>query len=111
MRRYCFKSTIGVSRGDWAKYGHIAALQTLDEFKVVAIGSRTQATADAVAEEYGIPNAFNDGQTLIEYPDVDLVAVLTPALEIIDRMFATSEASFAKIVYHRSPARWSERPL
>jgi predicted dehydrogenase len=70
-----------VGTGGWAKYGHIAALQTLDEFQVVALGSRTQATADAVAEEYGIADAFSDELALINHRDVDLVVVLTPALD------------------------------
>lgn len=71
-----------VGTGGWARYGHIAALKTLsDEFKVVAIGSRSQANAEKVANEFGVPNAFTDEQALIEHPDVDLVAVLTPALD------------------------------
>ena len=70
-----------VGTGGWARYGHIAALNTLDEVELVAIGSRTQATADAVAAQYGIPNAFSDEQALIDHPDVDLVVVLTPALD------------------------------
>lgn len=38
-------------------------------------------TADAVAEQYGIPNAFSDEQALIDHPDVAPVPVLTPALD------------------------------
>jgi predicted dehydrogenase len=70
-----------VGTGGWAKYGHIASLQTLEEFEIVAIGSRTQTTADAVAQEYSIPNAFSDELALINHPDVELVVVLTPALD------------------------------
>jgi predicted dehydrogenase len=70
-----------VGTGGWAKYGHIGALKTLDAFEVVAIGSRTQATADAVANEFAIPHAFSDEQALIAHPNVDLVVVLTSALD------------------------------
>lgn len=91
-----------VGTGGWARYGHIAALQTLDEFEVVAIGSRTQATADAVAGEYGIPNAFGDEQTLIDHPDVDLVAVLTPALD---------HARLARLVIAAGKDVYTEWPL
>ena len=60
------RSGVGiVGTGGWAKYGHIAALKTLEEFEVVAIGSRTQATADAVARDYDIAHAFSDEQALI----------------------------------------------
>lgn len=78
------KKKIGVGivgTGGWAKYGHIAALQTLDEFEVIAIASRSQETADATAREFNIPHAFSNEQDLINHPDVDLVSVLTPALD------------------------------
>lgn len=38
-------------------------------------------TTDAVAEQYGIPNAFSDEQATIDHPVVAPVAVLTPALD------------------------------
>jgi len=69
---------------------------------VVAIGSRTQATADAVAQEYGIPNAFSDEQMLINHPDVDLVAVLTPALD---------HARLARLVIAAGKDVYTEWPL
>jgi predicted dehydrogenase len=91
-----------VGTGGWARYGHIAALKTLDEFEIVAVGSRTQATADAVAEKYGIPHAFSDEQALIDHPDVDLVVVLTPALD---------HARLAKRVIAAGKDVYSEWPL
>lgn len=91
-----------VGTGGWAKYGHISALQTLDEFEVVAIGSRTQATAAAVAQQYGIANAFSDEQALISHPDVDLVAVLTPALD---------HARLARLVIAAGKDVYTEWPL
>lgn len=91
-----------VGTGGWAKYGHIAALQTLDSFEVVAIGSRTQAAADKVAKEFGIANAFSDEQALIDHPDVDLVAVLTPALD---------HALLARLVIASGKDVYTEWPL
>jgi len=70
-----------VGTGGWTRYGHIAALKTLDEFEIVAICGRTPGKAQQLADQVGIPNAFDDEQALIAHPDVDLVIVLTPALD------------------------------
>lgn len=70
-----------VGTGGWARYGHIASLKTLDEFEIVGVASRKLETAEDVARQFGIPNAFDDEQALIDWPDIDLVVVLTPALD------------------------------
>lgn len=78
------KNTIGVGiigAGGWAKYGHIPALRTLPEFELVAISSRKQETADQLAKELNVPNAFGDYYDLIAHPDVDLVVIPTPGPE------------------------------
>jgi predicted dehydrogenase len=68
-----------VGVGNWARYGHIPALRLLPEYEVTAVSSRRQETADAIAKEFGVAHAFDDAQTLIHHPEVDLVAVLPPA--------------------------------
>ena len=45
---------------------------------VTAVGSRAQATADAFASRYGIPNAHPTYRQLVEDPEVDVVYVATP---------------------------------
>lgn len=70
-----------IGAGGWAKYGHIPALQTLNEFEIVAVSSRKQETADETAAQFNIPHAFGDEQALMDHPDVDLVAVVAPAPE------------------------------
>src|SRR6266568_4583709 len=70
-----------IGAGGWAKYGHIPALQALEEFEIVAVSSRKQETADETAAQFNIPHAFGDEQALIDHPDVDLVAVVAPAPE------------------------------
>ncbi|HSN42876.1 MAG TPA: Gfo/Idh/MocA family oxidoreductase [Propionibacteriaceae bacterium] len=77
-------NTIGVGiigAGGWAKYGHIPALRTLDQFTIAAISSRRQETADQLAAELGVPLAFGDYHDLIAHPDVDLVVIPTPGPE------------------------------
>jgi predicted dehydrogenase len=78
------QDTIGVGiigAGGWAKYGHIPALRTLDQFTIVAISSRRQETADQLAADLDVPHAFGDYYDLIAHPDVDLVVIPTPGPE------------------------------
>jgi predicted dehydrogenase len=70
-----------IGAGGWAKYGHIPALQSLDDFEIVAISSRKKEVAEEHAAQFKIRYAFDDEQALITHPDVDLVVVVAPAPE------------------------------
>jgi len=62
--------------------GGIAHLFTndlvLNGFQVQAVGSRSQASADAFAAQFGIPSAHGSYEALVADPDVDIVYVSTP---------------------------------
>lgn len=62
--------------------GGIAHMFTADlvqhGFTVQAVGSRTQASADRFAAEFGIPTAHASYEALVADPDVDIVYVSTP---------------------------------
>lgn len=62
--------------------GGIAALQTSDlndnGFTVTAVGSRTQASADAFASRWGIPTAHPSYEALVADENVDAIYVSTP---------------------------------
>jgi predicted dehydrogenase len=62
--------------------GWIAHQQTTDlvgnGFSVVAVGSRTQESADAFAAEFGIPRAYGSYEALVADPEVDAIYVSTP---------------------------------
>jgi predicted dehydrogenase len=62
--------------------GGIAHMQTSDlvgnDFTVTAVGSRSQASADAFAAEFGIPTAHPSYEALVADPNVDIVYVSTP---------------------------------
>ena len=47
-------------------------------FLVQAVGSRSQASADAFAAEFGIPTAHSSYEALVADPDVDIIYVSTP---------------------------------
>ena len=68
---------IGV--GTWAEYGHLPSLKLLPEFELVAVYSRDQEKASALAVRHGIKYAVNSLNALVNNPEVDFVIVLTPA--------------------------------
>ncbi|ASD21120.1 oxidoreductase [Cryobacterium sp. LW097] len=47
-------------------------------FTVQAVGSRSQASADAFAAEFGIPTAHPSYEALVADPEVDIIYVSTP---------------------------------
>lgn len=61
--------------------GHIASVFVADlallsdEAELVAVGSRSQAKADAFAAEYGLPRAYGSYEDLAADPDVEVVYV------------------------------------
>ncbi|MFI1012538.1 Gfo/Idh/MocA family protein [Streptomyces sp. NPDC020965] len=76
------ESTRGVRWGVLAT-GGIAASVTADllrmpDAEVVAVASRTEASARAFADRFGIPRAYGDWASLAADPEVDVVYVATP---------------------------------
>jgi predicted dehydrogenase len=53
-------------------------LKLTDSGEVVAIGSRSQVSADRFADEFGIPHRHASYAALVADPDVDVVYVATP---------------------------------
>jgi len=49
-----------------------------DRAELVAVGSRSQSTADAFAEKYQIPAAYSSYQAVADDPAVDVVYIATP---------------------------------
>jgi len=54
------------------------ALAGLDDAEVVAVGSRTQASADEFATRFGIAHAHGSYQALYDDPEVDIVYIASP---------------------------------
>jgi predicted dehydrogenase len=50
----------------------------LNGFTVKAVGSRSQESATAFAEKFGIPNAHASYEALVADPDVDIIYISTP---------------------------------
>lgn len=50
----------------------------IDDGVIAAVGSRSQASADAFAKRYGIEKAYGSYEALVNDPDIDAVYVGTP---------------------------------
>ena len=68
----------GVLGTGWIASRFVASLQASTTQRVVAVGSRTQASADAFAAAFSIERAFSPVDALVADPDVDVVYVATP---------------------------------
>ncbi|MDB5534128.1 MAG: Oxidoreductase, partial [Hyphomicrobiales bacterium] len=91
-----------IGAGGWAKYGHIPALQSLENFEILAVSSRRLETAKDTARKFNIPHAFGNEQALIDHPDIDLVVILAPGPE---------HARLARAVIAAGKDVYSEWPL
>ena len=56
----------------------VTDLGLLPDTEVVAVGSRSQGSADAFGDEFGIARRHPSYQSLVDDPDVDVVYVSTP---------------------------------
>jgi predicted dehydrogenase len=54
---------------------HIPALKLIPDYKLVAVSTTRQESAEAAARFYGLEHAFDDPRALASHPDVDLVVV------------------------------------
>jgi len=68
----------GVIGTGWIAERFVAALQRLTTQRVVAVGSRTHASARAFADRFGLPHAHGSYEDLVADPEVDVVYVATP---------------------------------
>src|SRR5689334_17852071 len=55
-----------------------AGLTSVDDAELVAVGSRTQETADRFGDEFGTPHRHASYEALANDPDVDAIYVSTP---------------------------------
>ena len=55
-----------------------AALQTLDDAEIVAVGSRSPESATTFANKFGIPQAHGSYAELFADPNVDIVYIASP---------------------------------
>lgn len=70
----------GIIGASFARDAYLPALANIDDAEVIAIASARKASAQAVAETFGIPNAYDDWQAMLASHTLDLVCIATPVL-------------------------------
>lgn len=68
----------GILGTGWIAGDFTAALMTMPDAVVHAVGSRTQHNADAFADKFGIPNRYGSYEALVADESIDVVHVATP---------------------------------
>jgi predicted dehydrogenase len=66
---------IGASTTGWGRMAHLPALATIPGLEVSAVSTTRLDSAKATAEEFGIPEAYDNPDELIASDSVDLVIV------------------------------------
>src|SRR5438105_72449 len=86
----------------WAAQAHIPALTSLsDEFEITALSTTRRESADAAGKLFGVPDAFDNHQELVNSPNVDVVAVTVKVPYHLE--LATSALGAGKAVYCEWP--------
>lgn len=68
----------GIAGPGWIGEQMVAALATLPDAEVVAVGSRSTARAESFAAHHGIPHAHGSYDALFDDDDIDIVYVAGP---------------------------------
>src|SRR3954464_698368 len=86
----------------WAAQAHIPALKSLsDDFEITALSTTRRESADAAGKLFGVPDAFDNHQELVNSPAVDVVAVTVKVPYHLELTTAALEAG--KAVYCEWP--------
>src|SRR5213596_2688455 len=86
----------------WAAQAHIPALKSLsDDFEITALSTTRRESADAASKLFGVPEAFDNHQDLVNSPTVDVVAVTVKVPYHFELATAALEAG--KAVYCEWP--------
>ena len=68
-----------VGAGAISQMAHLPVLSKLRGAQVVALCDNDRAKARALADRFGIPDAFNDIDDLLDYDQLDAAVVTTPS--------------------------------
>src|SRR4051812_5075392 len=86
----------------WAAQAHIPALTSLsDDFEITALSTSRRESADAAAERFGVPAAFDNHEELVNSPAVDVVAITVKVPYHLE--LATAALGAGKAVYCEWP--------
>ena len=67
-----------IGAGAIAERSHLPSYSKLPEVKVAAIASRTRERSQRMADEFDIPQVYNNWREMLEQQDLDAVSICTP---------------------------------
>jgi len=86
----------------WAAQAHIPALRSLsDDFEITALSTTSRASAEAAGNFFGVPNAFDNHQDLVNSIDVDVVVITVKVPHHLE--LATAALNAGKAAYCEWP--------
>lgn len=65
----------------FARDAYLPALANIEDAQVVALASARMSSAQAAADQFGIPQAYDDWRLMLARHEVDLVCIATPTLQ------------------------------
>ncbi len=68
-----------VGAGAATQVGHLPALKRLKQIEVIGICDNDLAKARTLADRFGIPDAYQDIEELVEFGELDALLVCTPS--------------------------------
>ena len=70
----------GIIGASFARQAYLPALRAIEDVEVSAIASARMSSAQAAADEFGIPRVYDDWQRMIAENEFDLVGIATPTV-------------------------------
>lgn len=67
-----------IGSGKVAQGRHIPRLQNIPDVQISHAWSKTKATAESAAKDFGIPNVVSNWEEIIDSPDIDAVIIAAP---------------------------------
>ena len=101
---------VAVIGASFAKEAYLPALATIPDVELVAISSARLESAQAVAERFNIPHAYDDWKAMLGKHPVDLVGVATPTIYHAPMVLAALEAG-AHVICEKPMAMNSNESL
>lgn len=102
MKRTIGVGIVGVKPGvSWSANGHIPAIRSLPQYQLRALSTTRRESAEAAAEHFSVPQAFDDNAMLAGSPDVDVVVVAVNVPSHFDAVIKAIDAG--KTVYCEWP--------
>ena len=71
---------VGIIGASFAREAYLPALRTIDDVELVAIASARLSSAQSAADQFGIPQVYDDWGRMIGEHEFDLVCIATPTV-------------------------------